>query len=546
MKNLFYTLLLILSCSNLFGQQAAQICPSDELQRLTNNPNDRILVADPEVPNNPPPDGVGPTGPGDRLVFWMHGIGGNSSSWTRAATATEEGAPGFNARKIQSIRLDYSNEIYNIEGAGNKMKNEIRALTITAEPEKKRNNFIIAHSQGGIVSRQMDKFFDNPNDDEDRGYGGIVTFNSSHAGAQVINNVAAGALNEITTESCSLLLAGPAAEKIDTIRKLFNIRFLGGIINFNVVDEINKKFNIHNFLVGEFCEFLGTTLPPYIMSNLIKSGGITNDYAVGAPKISELAGHNNPDVQKVAFWTSANGNKWSNANDYLVWRTSHYFINSPNAENYFDAMHDQESIENAKENAASYLSKAEEWAQKAIDNKQASKYYYQLAVLAKNDYEKKLYQKMYVDYLKEYRHKKNVSYQYSKGIDWWATINDKYKTLIGALEVKVTNEWLCYCEFQNEITVTVVDHPLECEKKPGPSQYCWLELGQQFVSKKEFDSDGVVTSASQMAYPGAFVRNADSSTPTTHMQARNNLATKRSLNDLYSGMVGNFFKTESK
>lgn len=48
--------------------------------------------------------------------------------------------------------------------------------------------------------------------------------------------------------------------------------------------------------------------------------------------------------------------------------------------------------------------------------------------------------------------------------------------------------------------------------------------------------------------PGAIIRNADPDNPATHMQIRNGLATKRALNDLYSGNIlgAKYFKTDEK
>lgn len=504
MKHTFQTIILILVSVNLFGQQSNSNCPSDELQRIFNNPTDRILMADPGGPINPTlSGGDGQAAPEDRMIFWMHGVGGNSNSWTRAATASEEGAPGFAARKIQSIRMDYSNEIYNIEGAGNKMKNDIRQLTKLDDPDKKRLNYIIAHSQGGIVSRQMDKFFDNPNDEMDRGYGGIVTFNTPHSGAQLVNNIEGDVLKEITDETCDALASGPIAEKIDTIRDLSNIKFLGGIIKFNVIDNINNKFPIKEFLVSEFCEFMSDVLPPYVMSQVIQSNGITNDYAVGAPKMIELANHNNPDVHKIAFWTSGNGSKFNVLNDYLIWRTVHYLINSPNAEEYFDAHQEQEAVDTAQANAGKYFGKAMYWSTLSQNSYEACTYFMKKYIKTNNLIYKKLATKEFFKYINY----KEIADSYAEGVEWWTTINDKYKVLIGALKVENVN-------------------------------------GN--IIKTQFDSDGVVLTSSQKAFPGAITVNPGPGIPTTHMQARNNTTTKNGLEDLYSGSINKFFFTKTK
>jgi len=349
----------------------------------------------------------------------------------------------------------------------------------------------------------MDKFFDNPNDEMDRGYGGIVTFNSPHSGAQVINNIEGNVLKEITDETCDVLAQGPVAEKIDAIREKANIQFLGGLVNFNVIDEINKKFPIQEFLISEFCEFMSDVLPPYVMSQVIQSNGITNDYAVGAPKITELSGHNNTDVHKVTFWTSGNGNNLNPNNDFLVWRTIHYLINSPNAEKYFDAQHDYQAVETAQVNAAFYFGKAMYWSMLSQDNYAAYQKYWNWY---KGTKDLKYGLKANKHY-KLYKKSKLIAESYAKGVEWWTTINDKYKSLIGALKVENVN-------------------------------------GN--IIKTQYDSDGVVLTSSQKAYPGAIIVTPSSGISTTHMQARNNKATKIGLEQLYSGNIKDFFYTKTK
>lgn len=550
MKSSIYTLILIITLAqNSLGQSGIQpLCPSESLNKGISDAPNRTLVPDSERPQvNFPP--TNPAGPDDRIVFWLHGLGGNSNSWSRAATVSEVGdGKGFSGRKIISMRMDYEQEVYHIADAGNKVKNDIWMATKTDEEELKRKNFIIAHSQGGVVARQVDKYLDNPEDESIRGYGGIVTFTTPHGGAHVLNNIMNNELEMFTQRACADLFDGPFAEKIEANKEKFNIKFLGGLINFNLIDEVNKRFNLQDYLVDSFCRFLSTTLPPYIMSNILDNKGIADDYMVGAPKITELAGHENPDIHKVAFWSSGNGSKWIPPTDFLMARTLHYQINSPNAYHFFGANDEQVSVDAAIANHASYLAKQAFWKAKSED--------YQL--LAEKEKEKwdnfkpngQFPKNYYARFMKKSKDCLYVSNEYAKGTNWWITVNDQFKTLIAALEVNVKPTYICKCEHTVtlEVTQSIISDPADCDPNPAPYKLCEVVLGNPVITYDERDSDGIVLTDSQKAYPGAIIRNADPDNPATHMQIRNGLATKRALNDLYSGNIpeAKFFKTDEK
>ncbi len=81
----------------------------------------------PTNPKNPKPT---PVYPNDRLVYWIHGLGGNIDSWAKVAQATQYQSPGqqvssYPARKITSLQMTYSQ--FSLSGAASTLHNMIMA-----------------------------------------------------------------------------------------------------------------------------------------------------------------------------------------------------------------------------------------------------------------------------------------------------------------------------------------------------------------------------------------------------------------------------------
>ncbi len=114
-------------------------------------------------------------------IYLIHGLGGEPTSWDDFRQALVLGTSGFPARAanavstisygdhqelgLNSCALKVYDEIYRIPGALNNAS----------------NNFIIAHSQGGIVSRQLD-MLQHTNSNVWNTFGGIVTVGSPNGG----------------------------------------------------------------------------------------------------------------------------------------------------------------------------------------------------------------------------------------------------------------------------------------------------------------------------------------------------------------------------
>lgn len=193
------------------------------------------------------------------MVIWVHGLGGGPGAWEKPADKTEAGgATNYPARKVRSNRPTYS-EGSTLVAAGNGLNSAISDFALVQNALgnvlPSDQTFIIAHSQGGLVSRAAGSIgtggtlFD-----------GIVTFGSPHGGALISNNLlAAGAF---ANQFCFDVLAGPNNS---------------GIL---------LPLTVFGSTVGEICG----QIPAKLAGTFGKP--ILADYAVGAPGVTGLGGGN--------------------------------------------------------------------------------------------------------------------------------------------------------------------------------------------------------------------------------------------------------------
>lgn len=272
MKKILFLLSFI--TTTCVGQELP--CPPSGSSVIGQQPTIKLAVTPPNNPENP--RGKPPLSD-DRLVFWIHGLGGNSDSWAKVAQATQYQAPGqsvsgYPHRKITSLPLTYSQ--FSLSGAASTLHN---MLVSTGDPlcnangiSDKSINFIVSHSQGGIVSRATDKMYDDLGMQSDRRFGGIVTFGSPHGGAQIINNL--DQFTPFADEACNALIAGPARENI-----------LGNkVVDFFVPEETFESIR------NKLCSILANDIAPITFKDQFQP--ISEDYKVGAAPLGELNGHN--------------------------------------------------------------------------------------------------------------------------------------------------------------------------------------------------------------------------------------------------------------
>jgi hypothetical protein len=166
-----------------------------------------------------------------RAIYWIHGLGGNTGSWSPVKKATD--APiavsqGFAPRNVVNVIPQCAgcyncvgcvstNLSYGQDGSMTSAAEDLRDAielkylsNVAGQVSVPNNNFIISHSQGGIASRGLDYAIDQYNilypGQYQKRYNGIVTFGTPHQGAMVVNNTPA--MEQYATAGAITILNG--------------------------------------------------------------------------------------------------------------------------------------------------------------------------------------------------------------------------------------------------------------------------------------------------------------------------------------------------
>ena len=206
---------------------------------------------------------------GDVNIFWIHGLSGTTETWAIAAKATEYGVKKNNSivfypRKANSIRgLESSSsnavQLYSEDGGifiaatGVEDYVEDHLLEINRTPK----DFIIAHSQGGIVGREWLRQSDVSKNTFNNYPHGLVTFGTPHDGAEILNNSRPDLRNKVPNfmnEACKCLTGTVVIPKINSN---FGISLL-------ISEDMKKK------LIGLGCGLVANTIVPFALDNYHK------------------------------------------------------------------------------------------------------------------------------------------------------------------------------------------------------------------------------------------------------------------------------------
>jgi len=461
-----------------------------------------------------------------RRIYFLHGLSGDGASWTHAASAfqhTNLNRLNFQARECETTRLDYSLSVMlDLYTAADKVREEIDDRTNTdnypngdiAAPQR---SFIIAHSQGGVVSRALldDDFITDPPSSSDLiHYGGLVTVSSPLQGAQILNNMPF--LLNMADDACNSLSAGPVAiaTTIDPLSSL-------------IIKPLLNKF------VDNACEILSHNVLPLLFAD--KQSPITNHYKVGAAQISTLDSNatnsavnsSYNQLPKIAFYGYE-------PEVNLFWRTSNWMVKSPNTvSNVWDANDDLDLLQNTLIPLRNkYVNKVD------IYNNKMTGWAWATAIFLPNYW--------------FYHRNKERRDAWQKGVNWLDNRADiQWKTVIGARVVHKHTLFECLCHdpynpWNGELTDDYVDCLDEDCAAIDVSYITVVETKQ---------SDGVVLTESSMNLPGAThapikiqgeVLSNGYYSGSSHMQIRNDKGIKDGFINLLDGDYGQFFYTETK
>ena len=478
-----------------------------------------------------------------RLIFFIHGLGGTDESWLKTAEAIQnpfKTGQNFTARLCSSVRIDYSNNVYDLFTAADAVKLQISQASSNLlynaggpnsgyDPNTLRN-FVIAHSQGGLVSRTMlYKDFVNLNAVNSLplfGYGGLVTVASPLQGARIINNK--DALYDLSLTACKKL------------SKPFLLQSASNPLIVNTILNILGKEKLDNF-----CNLSVFSAMPELMKDI--DGPIINDYKVGAPFINtlnssvSLPGYN--EMYKIAFYGVE-------PNQNLMWRTMNWFIKSPNMANTWEANDDYEFLQTMIiPSTLNFLASSVSYKQNALNAFNSFQNLAAMSAICHTMIPVALY------YFLMYSQYENISQAYKEGYEWFEDAPGRWEAIIGSREYvrDVNSYFTCNCAGPLLSKKTgIVNNPNDCQA------FCYPYQVENIVGPTHTyvlyikDSDGVALAESAKNLPGAThipikLEGVQLSltvfTGSSHMQIRNDEAMREKLTNLLNGQYGFYFET---
>ncbi len=482
-----------------------------------------------------------------RLVYFLHGLGGNRGSWSAVHDAH------IFDYKYFPYRLDYSE---GWEAGGSNQRDFQLASEVTQQDmDEGRTKFlqrigsvgtevglpyVIGHSQGGLVARDLDMKYATGIypllDSTDRRFWGMVTVGTPNAGALI-------AVNQ----------EGMDAFAADLLYKLAAPQTLNLLNNINLKIPFYSK-RLDNFystadkLVFEVSNFLADSLLQMVTK--AKRDPITRQYGPNSPYLTDTLNHSTPHIAKAAFYGIEE--------DPVLWRIATYMVGKETSEfSTFGANDDGDMVENMRDLELKYLAEAYSTSIQIKNHKSRiakCKWWKPWKCVGKKNLE---------DEVKQFEKEEEA---WNEGADFLFKSDVTYKVNLGAVDPsnmyrQDTVGWMCtriVREVVNRggppvtrIIKTRVSSPNDCSYMVSPIIETTLI---------EIPTDATVTVPSQKALPGCdpdFIKemnevldhaNPDWNSVTTrsgvnHMQERNSDQTDAMLRRIYEGYgTPTFFK----
>lgn len=211
----------------------------------------------------------------DRNVDWIHGLGGNASSFDNLSTTY------FQQRRINT----FTNGSYQTNAGVGTMANAVNSNTGGL------NTIGVSHSMGGVAARQVD--INNASH-----WSGGVTLGSPLRGARIVDAVQSGEAQTFINNGITQMLRGPAAGStgVSIISP-----FVGILIQSAGILGTLFSNNIASAAVNEITNNLG--LSPTTSADLSPGGGYMQgivNQGTATPKIQIWGSESDPILWRLA------------------------------------------------------------------------------------------------------------------------------------------------------------------------------------------------------------------------------------------------------
>lgn len=541
--------LFILSFLILNNVQAQTTCPPIGDSKIESI--GQVTVVEPDLTT----PGTGSEGQSmamtdERMIYWVHGMGGNRGSWQNAIAATQNNIVlDYPARKAICAAAAYDHSAEFIINAATTIQNTIKPSIVDLGLDyDNHRSILIAHSMGGIVARELDGIY--MDDPIKRRVGGMAFFGTPHLGAPGLEDaqerarqfmgrsaadLAAYQVTSLTTANNNLIFRQIARYfQLDSwIEAAVEEAFveIGGLL-FNGLTSSSVSELVEGSETINTLNARTTNIP------MIPYYGVFNDYTAtvdGAPLRIET-----------------------------IWASLQYMFQTPNARPHFTATNFEHELQQTMNAVRSRYIASSISEQAAADEFISSENINNclntgnIAGIFFTPYFGSFIGATCVNNLMSSNaaalQRRDAAL---RGARWFDTVNDQYKVLIGAREAEpvsnVVTKCICNAPTWLEPVITIVDPSTQT----CPNDYndfnvtCDLVqevevTGHQWV---EHPSDGLVLASSAGGLPTHLI--ADQVIPrpmfgSSHFGMRNDDNLKNELKALFDGGVDDFFATDEK
>ena len=434
-----------------------------------------------------------------RKIFFVHGFtpSGGISAWAPVQDWTQT---SYN--NVQTFSFDYSQGQTEMGHAANLMRQEIEAVLPDLNNPNK-NNFVVAHSLGGMVMRNIEDRFTSgvvP-------YDGVISFGVGHNGVYASETYAERkyVFRNTVNFTCDHLLKPILIESFGSM-----VTYLAGALNLFESEKICDKIDgsILNLMEKLQDNGIGDDLTP-ASSQSWPSGSTKHNVP--------LYGVEQDDNIDVTIFKDGEYHT-KKVNGTLTPRFFGAIKLPPVLAGQFGA--DQSDDEGLKMFAEAIVH---------FENKKEShKFKLRLKPL----------QSTVLNYANYIAHHKAFK-AYEKGLKWFPQINYLWKEIIGGIQnIQVyTDKCECLISGSGPIGIPeIVTHPGDCNDLVGPVyEECFKIYDIQMESHP---SDGFVLTKTAMEMPNPST-DPIKMTGSNHFQMRNDSQTKIVLENLYEKNIDN-------
>lgn len=421
----------------------------------------------------------------DRKVFWVHGFGSNSSAFVNASADVDS-----RFRTI-SIRPDYLASQSSLVASAMDVEGDITPeFDGQLFPER---NFIIAHSLGGLVTREMGLLKDENNNPM---FGGFITMATPHQGAQVADTYVnePEIISDFLIKACQDLGKGPSLE----------------LINYTIYSNALILY----IVMGESYEYACEELVPGAIENVTTMlvPGIETD-------ITTTAAQSIPPMvtdHRAVFYGVENGS----TDGTLAPRMLSSLLWGPNSFPLYEAGDsDEKGIALVNTIELLYTLKWIYWTTKPL---------LPWCIINPGCVIKSI----------------QMSFAYKKGVDWFPTMDPSWQKIIGSRAIEIVEDG---CDYYYEDWYTgqptdYIGYDADCNPDFGYD----VEVPHYEFINHQKDSDGFILMESAIDGP-AVNYEPQLMEGSNHMQMRNDKNMEDAVDAIFEfGLDGTFFSTDKK